>query len=962
MIVDPVSDYARSVLDGEVIAGPYIIAACKRHFDDLQHATERGFYFDYSEVTRVFRFFEERLKLSEGQFEGKPFILHPVQKFIIGSLFGWKWLKNGHRRFSRAYIEMGKGNGKALALDTPIPTPDGWSTMGDLKPGDRVFDEHGTPCSVLAATEVMHNHDCYKVTFSDGESIIADADHLWNVSSLRTGLKRGPKKKGEPCKGDYSIKTTRQLLSDYRLSSTKGVQAKYNHRVDVAGALILNDVVLPIKPYTLGAWLGDGDSDAARITVAYSDFEIVDGIKADGYPVKEQKKHSDRVARVAISNGDKTQGARNKSLAAVLRSQGLLSNKHIPEIYFRSGTNQRLELLRGLMDTDGYISKTGQCEYVSISKRLSDDVCELVRGLGYKVSVIKDYAKIKGVVISDRYRVIFHASSDCRVFKLERKYLRQKPTPKTRQLSKGRQIVNISPVPSVPVRCISVSSVSQMFLCGNTYIPTHNSPLAGGIGLYGMLSDNEPGAQIYSAGATRDQSDILFQDAVKMVNSAPELKKRIRHSGNAKVWNMAALGKKQAGSFFRPLARTAGKSGSGPRPHIALIDELHEHPDRSVMELLERGFKFRRQPLLLMITNSGSDRNSVCWEEHEHAVNVVQGDIEDHTTFSFVCSLDEDDDPLNDPLCWYKANPLLGTILTEDYIAGVVKQAKAMPSKENNVLRLHFCRWTDAETAWVSRKAWEACEDPDMHISDFQDRRCYAGLDLSAIKDLTAKVLVFEDGHTKNEKGDLLPKYAAFAHGYTPKASLMDRVKEDRAPYDLWVNAGFLTLTPGFTVKYKYVIQDLVEDQNEYDLQTVAYDQWLIQRFEEDMDDMNVELPLSEHPQGFGRRKDTDLWMPDSIETLETLILERRIRFHVNPALRSSVAGATFEESPAGLKRFTKAKATQRIDLAVALAMAVGAAYVKYEEDGGSLYEERALRNEQNNAESVKHSENERAA
>ena len=164
------------------------------------------------------------------------------------------------------------------------------------------------------------------------------------------------------------------------------------------------------------------------------------------------------------------------------------------------------------------------------------------------------------------------------------------------------------------------------------------SPLAGGIGLYGMMADQEPGAQVYAAAAKMDQARILFQDAVNMVRQSPALEARITPSGVNPVFNLADL---KTGSFFRPVGRDTGKTGSGLRPHFVLLDELHEHPNRDTLEMLERGFKFRRQPLILMITNSGSDRNSVCWEEHEHAVAVAHGEVQDDTTFSYVCALDD---------------------------------------------------------------------------------------------------------------------------------------------------------------------------------------------------------------------------------------------------------------------------------------------------------------------------------
>ncbi len=471
------------------------------------------------------------------------------------------------------------------------------------------------------------------------------------------------------------------------------------------------------------------------------------------------------------------------------------------------------------------------------------------------------------------------------------------------------------------------------------------SPLAGGIGLFGMLSDNEPGAQIYSAGADRNQSDILFQDAVKMAKSSPRINEMMTYSGNQKVFNMACLRRKQGNSFFKPLAKTAGKSGSGPRPHYALIDELHEHPDRAVMDLLESGFKWRRQPLLFIITNSGSDRNSICFEEHEHAIKVAEGVIEDDSTFSYVCALDNGDNPLEDPECWIKANPLLGVTITHEYLAKKVKQAIMMPGKANGIKRLHFCIWTDSVEAWVTRETWMSLEDPEMRIEQFIGKRCHAGLDLSARKDLTAKVLVFEDGWTDEriaDDGKVIPprpKYALFAKGYTPKDTLQDRIKLDKAPYDVWIDQGFIVATPGNYVDLKYVIKDLEDDKIFFNLEKVTYDRFLITRFEEDMIDMGVELPLQEHPQGWNRRQGSPLSMPKSIETLEELILDGRLRVHVNPALRSAVAGATFEVSPALLKRFVKQKATQRIDLIVGGAMGIGSIDAATE-DGKSSFDD----------------------
>lgn len=445
------------------------------------------------------------------------------------------------------------------------------------------------------------------------------------------------------------------------------------------------------------------------------------------------------------------------------------------------------------------------------------------------------------------------------------------------------------------------------------------SPLAGGIGLFGLTADREAGAQVYAAAAKMDQARILYEDAVKMVRQSPLLEQRITPSGVNPVFNMADL---KTGSFFRPLGRDTGKTGSGLRPHFVLVDELHEHPNRDTLDMLERGFKFRQQPLVFMITNSGSDRNSVCWEEHEHAVRVAHGEVEDDTTFSYVCALDEGDDPLEDPSCWIKANPLMGVTLTEKYLADVVAQAKAIPGKANAIRRLHFCQWTDAESAWIGRDTWEACEDPNMTLADFEGQEAWIGLDLGATRDLTGRTIVFRDG--VNDEG--LPKYAMFAHGFTPADTLMARSREDRAPYDVWAERGFLTPMPGKVVRMDYIVRDLLELSERFTIAIVAFDRWLIRGLEQELDEQGITLPLMEHPQGTNRRQNVDLWMPQSIDKFEELLLEKRIRIGVNPALRSAVASSTFYETSAGLRRFEKNRSTSRIDLAVSSAMAVGAA------------------------------------
>ena len=480
------------------------------------------------------------------------------------------------------------------------------------------------------------------------------------------------------------------------------------------------------------------------------------------------------------------------------------------------------------------------------------------------------------------------------------------------------------------------------------------SPLAGGIGIKGVCADKEPGAQIYAAASKTDQAQVLFQDACKMVRAAPALKRRLQFSGGVgREFNIAHL---SSGSFFRPVSREAGKSGSGPRPHIVLADEIHEMPDGKILEMLERGFKFRRQPLLLMITNSGSDRNSVCWEEHEHAVKVAAGNLNakdgdafylgepvDDTTFSYVCALDSGDNPLEDPACWIKANPLLGVTITQEYLQGVVDQAKAMPGKLNNILRLHFCVWTDAETAWMTRATLEPCivdfEPLDIHGG----RPVYLGADLSQVKDITALAYCARSGVVEAGEHAGKPIYDAWVQAWTPGDTIAARELVDKLPYQTWVRDGHLNAPKGQSINYRHVAQAIAEAVHDFDVQCIAYDRYAFSRMlEPEMRELGLAVECIEHPQGGtkkGRatddmkaaaiaagREPEGLWMPMSVRQVEELILEGRLRIQRNPVMISAMMSAVTDEDRWGNYWLAKERAVNKIDAAVALCMAVGAA------------------------------------
>lgn len=443
------------------------------------------------------------------------------------------------------------------------------------------------------------------------------------------------------------------------------------------------------------------------------------------------------------------------------------------------------------------------------------------------------------------------------------------------------------------------------------------SPLAAGIGLYMLVADNEPRAEVYAAATKKDQAMILFRDAVAMVDMSPELQKRIEKSGTGqRTWNLAYVAK---GAFFRAIS--SDNAQSGPRVHCALIDEVHEHRDGSVVEKQRAGTKGRRQALIFMITNSGTSRTSVCFSYHEYGRRLCAGELENDAFFAFICSLDEGDDPFKDETCWAKANPSLGHTFGVEYLREQVQEARGLPSKEATVRQLNFCQWVDAANPWIDGSLWRACEH-DMEMAEFAGRTAYGGLDLSSKKDLTALALVF-----RRDDGGL----DAFVDLWTPADTLPERERQDQAPYSTWVKKGHLHAVPGKVIDYAWVIERTkkLHDDFSIDIESVAFDSYRIDHFQKALGDDGAKLALVKHPQGYYKAQGSELWMPESIEQLEKMVMEGKLRVRLNPCLSWNSASAVLVPDPKNNRIFDKRKSTGRIDGMLALAMAVGHAMSK---------------------------------
>ncbi len=426
------------------------------------------------------------------------------------------------------------------------------------------------------------------------------------------------------------------------------------------------------------------------------------------------------------------------------------------------------------------------------------------------------------------------------------------------------------------------------------------STMAAGIGLMLAFFDNEPGAEVYSAATKKDQAKIVWNDASNMVKRTPALRNRIKPFRDN-------LHSDATASKFEPLGADADTL-DGLNIHGAIVDELHAHPSRKVVDVLETATGARRQPLLFYITTAGFDRHSVCWSHRDYSTRVLEGIVEDDSWFAFVAALDPGDD-WRDPAVWPKANPNYGVSVKPEDMADKAKRAKEMPTAEQEFRRKHCNEWTESETRWLSLEAWDACNgevDEDALVG----RICYGGLDLSSTTDLTALALVFPD----DDGG-----YDVLIRAWVPEENIRKRAEKDRVPYPVWRNAGLLTATDGNVIDYDVVEATIAADAERYQLEELAIDRWNSTGTQTHLTTAGITVvPFG---QGF-------MSMTAPTKELERLVMAGKIRHGGNPLLRWAASNVVVQTDPAGNIKPAKDKSTERIDPVVALIMAIGRAMV----------------------------------
>lgn len=446
------------------------------------------------------------------------------------------------------------------------------------------------------------------------------------------------------------------------------------------------------------------------------------------------------------------------------------------------------------------------------------------------------------------------------------------------------------------------------------------SSVLSAVGLYLLDADREPGAEVFSAATKKEQAKITYDEATRMVKSSPGLRKRLKVLRDRIVVPGTA-------AKFEPLGRDSD-SLDGLNIHGAIVDELHAHKTRDMWDVLETGMGARRQPLMMAITTAGYSRQTICYEMRELVTKVLEGTVENDSLFGIVYTLDEGDDWQNEKV-WIKANPNLGVSVKLNDLREQARTAKQVPSALNAFLRLRLNVWTTSSSRWLDQDKWSACNAP-VDSEGLRGRVCFGGLDLSSSTDITAFVLVFPP----EVSGD---PYRVMLRCWIPEENMHKRSRDDGVPYESWVRQGWMKTTPGNVVDYDFIIEEVLELADQFDIREIGFDDWNATATSNKL--MAAGLEMVKVRQGF-------ITLSPAMKQLEVLVLRGEIAHGGNVPLTWMVSNVVAEQDAAGNIKPSKAKSTERIDGVAALLNALSRALLYNASEASSLdeiYKERGV-------------------
>lgn len=745
------------------------------------------------------------------------------QKKALREIYGTVNQETGVRVYTRAFISMGKKNGKQLDLRTPIPTPLGWKTMGSLRVGDLVFSDQGKPTRVVAISEVDSTERAFEVQFTSGTSVVAGARHEW------VGQKIG----GQPSK---TITATTEEL--FKMCSSLGRSV---FRIPITAPVEYTPLAedLPIDAYTYGLWIGDGCATKPELSVHCDDVELTTQL----IPYEVSNKWKNGVGNSMI--------LRVPELSKVLVKTH--TDKKIEQQYLQASVQQRWDLLAGLMDSDGCISnRKGQAIYVTVLPKIRDGVLELLRSLGIKATWSEIQSSRYGVPNQLCYRVTFTVFDDLPVSKLPRK-LRNRVTRSFNEKSKYEYVREIREVEKRPMRCIQVDCPSHLYLAGDGMVATHNSYVIGGLPLYHLIAEDVDNPEVYGCAAAKDQAGIVYRSTLRIAKPNPAIMARVKLVESKKQINRRG----ERTGFYSVLSAD-GDVQDGIEPSLLIRDEIHRwktQKAKTLKDVTTKGQISRREPLDIVITTAGAEYESpIWWEEYSYAKKVQSGAIEDPGLYVLIYEADAKRDKI-EPQYWMSrearvaANPShedLGGFLKDAAIVQELNKAIAQPAEKSSYKRYHLnmplhaeeepviemADWIEsgvATGAGVDLREWPEY-DYELLIQKWGllERPCYAGVDASWTTDLTAIVFIFPPWEETVEDGTVVrpgcDSWTLLPFFYMPEGQVEKIARVTKVPFKTWIEKKFVDTTPGKIIDQQAVIERVQWGRGLFDLREVPYD------------------------------------------------------------------------------------------------------------------------------------------
>lgn len=755
---------------------------------------------------KVVRFFEFTLYPPLG------YKLQGWQRDVLRDLYGTVNMETGLRRYRRAFISLAKQNGKLLKTSTLIPTPSGWSTMGDLSVGDFVLSEFGLPIRITAKSDIDSSERAFELSFKDGTNITAGARHQWFAHKYNGRIQR--------------IFTTQNFFDEQPVS-----RARSYFRIPLAAPVAGAEQILPVHPYAFGFWLGNGSAKKPDFTVNRGDaVAFLENMKRIG---------------IEIISTREQDGESNIYYAPALRPVlvGHFSLKRILPIYLRASLSQRWDLLAGLMDSDGCISTNkGQAIYSSSVKGLADGVLELVRSLGIKATCNPVESDRYGVPNATNYRVQFTALDDMPCSKLKRKLDRR--WPRIKNARGGFHTFDIREVEKCPMQCIQVDSPTHTYMAGESFVPTHNSFLVGGLPVYHIMMEDELQPEAFGVASARDQAGIVFNAAKLLVDNNPMLQRYLKILEGTK-----RIVRRDGRGLYKVLAAD-GATQDGKRPSLLLIDELHRFKRKSseeVHSVLTKGTISRREPLMIEITTSGDEFESPLWfSEYEYARHVIDGSVVADNFYAKIYQADPQR-LADEPNYWKSrearvaANPSHednGGFLQDERIVDEMNEAIAKPEKFAGYIRLHLnVPYAESESPAINMPKWYEGGggidlrtwpnyDVELLIKKWNliERPCVVGVDLAWTTDFSAMACLFPPSDDFDSSN--VEEWKVIVFYWLPEKRVYDIERRTRMPLTDWIKRGFMYTVPGSEMDLAVIEAKIKWAVEMFDVRELTFDKW----------------------------------------------------------------------------------------------------------------------------------------